>query len=409
MNNPWIYNAIADRLGGARFEQNLGYKFEQIKQAKRDFLAKNPHRKLLDFGVGEPLDVPPQEVIKTLQATCGLLEYNGYADNGADFFKESVQRYMQNLLDVALDKDEILPILGIKSGLTLLAGTLINPGDWIAYAIPGYGVFATQARYFGGETYTLPLTPERQFLPDLEAIPEEIKHKIKVLSLNYPNNPTGGVATTRFYEHVVEMALRYHWIVLQDAAYTALSFEKPLSILQIPQAKTCCIELHSMSKGFNMTVWRLGWLCGNKTLVKACGMYKNNCDSGQFLAIQKASCAGLDNADMWLPKLRQKYKERLEHLTHILEQNNFQCYAPSAGFFLYVASPKSVSRKADGSTISFANAQAFSQWLLNELGIVVVPWDDSGAYVRFSVTFGNTDEIAYFKGLQERLSPFIFK
>ena len=409
MNDPWIYDAIADRLGGARFEQNLGYKFEQIKQAKRDFLAKNPHRKLLDFGVGEPLDVPPQEIVKTLQKTCGLLEYNGYADNGADFFKESIQRYMQNTLDVALDKDEILPILGIKSGLTLLAGTLINPGDWIAYTTPGYGVFATQTRYFGGNTYALPLTPERQFLPDLEAIPEEIKRKIKVLSLNYPNNPTGSVATKAFYEHVVEMALRYHWIVLQDAAYTALSFEKPLSILQISQAKTCCIELHSLSKGFNMTGWRLGWLCGNKTLVKACGMYKNNCDSGQFLAIQKAACAGLDNADAWLPQLRQKYKKRLERLMNILAQNNFQCYTPSAGFFLYVASPKSVSKKAEGSTIHFETAQAFSQWMLNELGIVVVPWDDFGAYVRFSVTFGNADEIAYFSELQERLSPFIFK
>ena len=409
MNKPWIYDAIADRLGGARFEQNQGYKFEQIKQAKRDFLAKNPHVKLLDFGVGEPLDVPPQEVITTLQATCGLLEYNGYADNGADFFKESVQRYMQNILDVALDKEEILPILGIKSGLTLLAGTLINPGDWVAYTTPGYGVFATQARYFEGETYALPLTPERQFLPDLEAIPEEIKRKIKVLSLNYPNNPTGSIATRTFYKCVVEMALRYHWIVIQDAAYTALSFEKPLSILQIPQAKACCIELHSMSKGFNMTGWRLGWLCGNKTIVKACSMYKNNCDSGQFLAIQKASCAGLDNAGAWLPQLRKKYKDRLDRLSHILTQNNFQCYPTSAGFFLYVASPKSVIQKATGSILEFTTAQAFSSWLLNELGIVVVPWDDYGAYVRFSVTFGIADEIAYFSELQERLSPFIFK
>lgn len=408
MNDSWIYNAVADRLGGAQFEQHLGYKFERIKQAKRDFLATHPQIKLLDFGIGEPLDVPPDAVVQTLQATCGLSKYNGYADNGADFFKGSVQRYMQKTLGVALDKSEILPILGIKSGLTLLAGTLVNPGDWVAYTTPGYGVFATQTRYWGGNTYALPLTPEQQFLPDLEAIPEEIKRKIKILSLNYPNNPTGSIATTAFYERVVGMALHYHWIVLQDAAYTALSFERTLSILQIPRAKECCIELHSMSKGFNMTGWRLGWLCGNEVIIKACGAYKNNCDSGQFLAIQKAACAGLDDADTWLPQLRKRYQHRLEHLADILQKNNFHVYRPQAGFFLYAAVPQSVSLRSNGSTISFKNAEDFSQWLLNELGIVVVPWDDCGAYVRFSVTFKNADEISYFSELQSRLSLFAF-
>lgn len=409
MNEPWIYNAVADRLGGAQFEKNLGYKFERIKQTKRNFLAHHPQIKLLDFGIGEPLDIPPREVLETLQKTCGMLEYNGYADNGADFFKESVQHYMQKTLNVSLTKSEILPILGIKSGLTLLAGTLVNPGDWVAYTTPGYGVFATQTLYFGGKTYALPLIPERQFLPDLDTLPERIRQKIKVLSLNYPNNPTGSVATTAFYERVVEMALHYHWIVLQDAAYTTLSFGKPLSILQIPHAKECCIELHSMSKGFNMTGWRLGWLCGNDIILKACSVYKNNCDSGQFLAIQKAACAGLDNADAWLPQLRQKYQQRLEHLANILQKNNFQFYRPAAGSFLYVTAPKSVSSKTDGSTACFNTAEEFSQWLLNKLGIVVVPWDDCGAYVRFSVTFKNSDEVAYFSELQKRLAQFIFK
>lgn len=409
MNESWIYHAVADRLGGAQFEKNLGYKFERIKQSKCDFSTHHPQTKLLDFGIGEPLDIPSHEVLEALQKTCGLLEYNGYADNGADFFKESVQRYMREMLDVSLNKNEILPVLGIKSGLTLLAGTLINPGDWIAYTTPGYGVFATQTRYLGGETYALPLTLERQFLPDLEAIPEEIKRKIKTLSLNYPNNPTGSIATTEFYEYVVSMALRYHWIIIQDAAYTALSFEKPLSILQIPHAKECCVELHSMSKGFNMTGWRLGWLCGNEIILKACSAYKNNCDSGQFLAIQKAACAGLDNANAWLPQLRQKYQQRLKLLADILQKNNFQFYQPKAGFFLYVAAPKSVSSKVDGVTVHFQTAEAFSQWLLDKLGVVVVPWDDCGAYVRFSVTFKNSDEIAYFNELQERLSQFIYR
>ena len=408
MNESWVYYAVANRLGGAKFEQCLGYKFERIKQAKRDFLAKHPYVKLLDFGIGEPLDVPPHTVVQALKATCGQAEYNGYADNGADFFTESVQRYMQKTLNVELGKNEILPILGIKSGLTLLAGALINPGDWVAYTQPGYGVFATQTQYWGGNVYALTLTPERQFLPDLEAIPEPIKHKIKILSLNYPNNPTGSVATTAFYKHVVEMALRYHWIVVQDAAYTALSFEDPLSIFQIPHAKDCCIELHSMSKGFNMTGWRLGWLCGNEVIVKACSTYKNHCDSGQFLAIQKAACAGLDNAQAWLPQLRQKYQQRLIRLADILQKHHFKVYQPAAGFFLYVAAPLSVSSKTNGRAILFKTAEDFSQWFLDTLGISVVPWEANGPYVRFSVTFKTSDEETYFSELQNRLAKFSF-
>ena len=115
-----------------------------------------------------------------------------------------------------------------------------------------------------------------------------------------------------------------------------------------------------------------------------------------------------DNATTWLPQLQQNYKLRLEHLAHILKQNNFSCHTPSAGFFLYASTPQSVSQKPNGDTVYFKTAQEFSRWLLNKLGIVVVPWDDCGAYVRFSVTFGNTDEAAYFSELQKRLSQFIF-
>lgn len=408
MSESWLYDAVADRLGGKQFEQRLCYKFEQIKQAKRDFLVNNAQIELLDFGIGEPTDLPPEKVVQTLQRTCGLSAYNGYADNGADFFKESSQRYMRKIFNIALNEHEILPILGIKSGLTLLAGTLINSGDWVACTVPGYGVFATQTHYWCGEVYPLPLHCERHFLPDLEAIPEDIKHKIKILSLNYPNNPTGSSATLGFYERVIEMALQYHWIVVQDAAYASLDFRKPLSILQVPRAKECCVELHSMSKGFNMTGWRLGWLCGNAVIVKACSVYKNNCDSGQFLAIQKAACAGLDNAITWLPPLKAKYENRLERLASILEQNNFSCYFPAAGFFLYVRVPQSVFLKEEKCTIFFKTAQDFSQWLLQHLGIVVVPWDDCGAYIRFSVTFSEGNERMYFESLRERLSHFIF-
>ena len=406
----WIRQKIANRLGGALFDQEKAYKFAVIKQLKQAFIEKHPDVVLLDFGIGEPDGLPPMCAIKSLQESCALSTYNGYADNGASFFVQSVQNYLQNIFGISsITKAEILPVLGIKSGLSLLAGTLINPGDVVAYTVPGYGVFATQAKYFGGELYPLELKASNNFLPDLDAIPEKIRQNIKVVCINYPNNPTGAVATKEFFEKIVAFAKNYQWIILQDAAYSALSFEQPLSIFQVKGALDCCVELHSLSKGFNMTGWRIGWLCGNKTVLSACAQYKNNCDSGQFLAIQKAAATALDNAETWLPKLRQKYNNRLQHLRQILEKHHFKTYPSKAGFFLYTDAPKHVLDSSGNHLQSFDSAQTCAHWLLEQLGIVVVDWDDSGSYLRFSVTFKAEDDTAFLQGLDERLKKFILK
>jgi len=409
MSKEWIYDCISERLGGALFEKESGYKFEFIKQAKKVFLQNNPTIPLIDFGIGEPNDLAPQCAIDTLKTYCSDWQYGGYADNGADFFKASVCEYMQTLFNVnTLNSQNILPILGIKSGLCLLAGTLINPGDLVAYTTPGYGVFATQTKYFGGKLLSLKLSQGNNFLPNLNALNEATKESIKILVLNYPNNPTGAIAPRAFFEEVVQQALKYHWIVIQDAAYSALSFETPISILEIPRANECCVELHSMSKGFNMTGWRLGWLCGNEIIVKACAMYKNNCDSGQFLAIQKAASEALKSANTWLPHLRNKYQRRLNDLSAILKAFGFQPNVSKAGFFLYVNAPKKVISTKTGNCFEFPTAEACCHWLLNTLGIVVVPWDDCGAFLRFSVTFRTENEASFFVMLADRLKGYRF-
>lgn len=409
MNNSWIYSRISERLGGALFEKQSGYKFEAIKQAKKNFQQKQPDALLLDFGIGEPNDTAPLCAINELKACCGDWQYSGYADNGAEFFKASVCEYMQTLFNVNILKStSILPIIGIKSGLCLLAGTLINPGDLVAYTVPGYGVFATQTQYLGGKLLPLKLSQENNFLPNLDTIDEDTKQSIKVLVLNYPNNPTGAIASRAFFEDVVQQALKYHWIVIHDAAYSALSFEKPISILEIPRADECCVELHSMSKGFNMTGWRMGWLCGNEVVVKACAMYKNNCDSGQFLAIQKAASVALKSAQTWLPALRNKYESRLNRLVEVLKKFGFNAIVPKAGFFLYVNAPKKVIFTKTSDCFEFPTAEACCHWLLNKLGIVVVPWDDCGAFLRFSVTFRTPNEASFFETLAHRLKDYQF-
>jgi len=408
MNNiNWIYNRIANRLGGKHFESCSLYKFEAIKQLKQEFLSTNSNLPLLDLGIGEPDGLPPQCAIEALKTNCNLHEYNGYADNGSDFFKSAAIDYLQNIFNIhTLTTEDVLPIMGIKSGLCLLAGTLVNPGDLVACTVPGYSVFSTQSRYLGGEVYELPLKHENNFLPNFDEIPEDVKQRIKVISLNYPNNPTGAIATSYFYQKVVELALKYHWIIVNDAAYSALDFDRPKSILQISQAKQCCIELHSMSKSFNMSGWRLGWACGNKTLINACSFYKSNCDAGQYLAIQKAAVAALNHSNAWFPKLREKYQSRLKILSTILNKHNFIFFEPKAGFFLFV---KSKQKAISSSNVyTFKNACEFSQWLLKNLGIICIPWDEQGNYIRFSVTISTDDETKFFEDLDQRLSTYQF-
>ena len=207
--------------------------------------------------------------------------------------------------------------------------------------------------------------------------------------INYPNSPTGKVATAEFYAKVIDFAKRNEIVVVQDAAHIMLTFEgKPLSFLQVPGAKDVGVEVHSLSKGWNMIGWRIGWVCGNERLVSAFADVKDNCDSGQFIAIQRAAIAALDDPE--IPELtREKYGRRLEKLVDVLRRCGFECAMPGGSYFLYTPTPKGV---AGGPT--FDSAEAASQFLITEQSICTVPWDDAGAFLRFSVTYEAHDEAA---------------
>ena len=159
--------------------------------------------------------------------------------------------------------------------------------------VPGYPVAGTHTRYYGGEVHRLPLLAENDFLPDLDAIPADVRKRAKLLVLCYPNSPTGKVATRDFYQRVIDFAQRNEIVVVQDAAHIMLSYDgPPLSFLSVPGAKDVGVEVHSMSKGFHMIGWRLGWVCGHERIVQAFADVKDNSDSGQFMAIQKGGGRG---------------------------------------------------------------------------------------------------------------------
>jgi LL-diaminopimelate aminotransferase len=256
---------------------------------------------------------------------------------------------------------------------------------------PGYPVFGTHSKYYGGQAHQLPLLEGNGFLPDLEAVPSDVLRKAKVIVLNYPNNPTGAGATPEFFARVVAFAKANRLVVIHDAAYAALVFEgKPLSFLATPGAKEVGVELHSTSKSFNMTGWRCGFVAGNESLVRAYGDIKDNSDSGQFLAIQHAAAYCFDHPEI-TEKIAAKYSRRMSGLVAVLQKCGFNATKPKGSFFLYVKAPKA-AKAAAGKGLEFKNAEDVSQWLIAERLISTVPWDDAGAYLRFSVTFAARDQ-----------------
>jgi LL-diaminopimelate aminotransferase len=285
----------------------------------------------------------------------------------------------------------IVHSIGSKSALSILPACFINPGDVALMTTPGYPVFGTHAMYYGGEVYNLPLLESNRFLPDLDSIPADRLKRAKTLVLNYPNNPTGASATPEFFARAVEFARRHNLIIIHDAAYAALVFHgRPLSILATPGAMDVAVELHSMSKGFNMTGWRLGFVAGNPLIVKAYADVKDNTDSGQFLAIQEACAYALDHPEI-TRKIAEKYSRRMDGLVATLNRHGFAARKPWGSFFLYVKAPRAAVSPA-GVRVVFDNAEAFSQWMITDKLISTVPWDDAGTYVRFSVTFAATGE-----------------
>lgn len=394
---------FAARIGGTSFgTSDEIYKFEKIKRAKAAARAARPDVDILDFGVGEPDRMAPVVIRETLKRAVDDPANRGYADNGIPEFKEAAAQYMANFFDVT-DLDpvhEINHCIGAKPALAMLPLAFIDPGDVVITTVPGYPVLATHVKYLGGEVYPVPLERANGFLPDLSAIPVDIARRAKLFYVNYPNNPTGAAPTAAFYDALIAFAQANNILIVQDAAYATLIYDQPrLSLFNRPGGKDVAIEIHSMSKSYNMTGWRLGFVAGSAPIVKAFATIKDNVDSGQFKAIQLAACAGI--ADVGLAEtIRSHYQRRLQGMVEVLRAVGFDAQMPGGTFFLYVPAPTSAG------DVTFSTAEAASQFLIKEASVSTVPWDEAGAYLRFSATFeseSESDEARVLQTLQERL------
>jgi LL-diaminopimelate aminotransferase len=381
--DPWFQSLFAERIGGVHYgKSDAIYKFEKIKRAKRQALAEHPERKLLDFGIGENDDMADGSVRAAMKAEVDKVDNRGYADNGIANYKEAAAEFMKRQFGVTLDAvTEVCHCIGSKPAYAMLPACFINPGDVTLMTVPGYPVAGTWTKYLGGDVHRLPLLKENGFFPDLAGIPADIKKRAKLMVLNYPNSPTGAVATRDFYKRVVDFAHTNQIVVVQDAAHILLSYAgEPLSFLQVDGAKEVGVEVHSMSKGFNMIGWRLGFVCGHAKIVQAYADVKDNSDSGQFMATQHAGAAALRNAAIPVA-VKTKYERRLRKLVAALKSVGFQCEMPGGTYFLYTASPKAAGER------KFSNAEEASQYLIHEQSVCCVPWDDAGSFLRFSVTY----------------------
>ena len=415
MSESYIQNLFSERIGGVNYGKDTAiYKFEKIKRAKKAALDANPDAEIIDMGVGEPDEMAFPEVVTKLHEEAKKPENRGYSDNGGQALKIAAANFLKKECEVSdINPDtEVLHSIGSKAALSILPAAFINPNDYAIMTIPGYPVFGTHTKYYGGKVHNLALTAENNYLPNLNSIPDEVLKKAKVLVLNYPNNPTGASATKEFFSEVVDFAKRNNLIVIHDAAYIGLVYDgnQPLSFLATPGAKDVGIELHSTSKNFNMTGWRCGFVVGNQLLVKAYGDVKDNSDSGQFLAIQNASAYCYDHPEITI-SIATKYSRRMDKLVGVLQKSGFKVNKSGGSFFLYMSSAKAAV-KTDGKRIEFKNGEALSQWLIREKLISTVPWDDAEPAIRFSVTFAaenEADEDRVISEIESRLSNVKFE
>jgi LL-diaminopimelate aminotransferase len=365
-----------------RIEDLPPYLFAEIDKKKQEMRAKGVD--LIDLGVGDP-DIPtPKNIIDALHRAAEDPTNHRYPSyEGMPAFREAAADWYKERFDVSVDyKTEVVTLIGSKEGIAHAPLAFINPGDIVLVPDPGYPVYSVATSFAGGIPYLMPLFEKNKFLPDLDAIPENIGRKAKLMFINYPNNPTSAVAEKGFFREVVDFALKYGIIVCHDAAYTEVAFDgfNPPSFLEVDGAKEVGMEFHSLSKTFNMTGWRIGFAAGNQKAISGLGKVKTNIDSGVFQAVQIAGIEGLKTYPLGMAERKRIYEDRRNVFCRGLDEVGIKYYPPKATFYVWFEVPEGVSSKE------------FTSKLLTEAGIVVTPGVGFGkygeGYIRVSITIG---------------------
>jgi LL-diaminopimelate aminotransferase len=337
---------------------------------------------VISLGIGDP-DLPtPAAVVEELQREVARPETHRYPSNrGLDAFREAVAGFYGERFGVEIEPEtEVIPVLGGKEGVAHIALACLEPGDTCLSPEPGYPPYTSGPLFAGAELHYLALREELGFTPDLRGIPADLLDRANLLFLNYPNNPTGAVAPPSFFGDVVDFARRHDVIVVHDNSYSEIAFDgyRPPSFLEAEGAKDVGVEVFSLSKGWNMTGWRVGWVAGNSEVIESYRRLKTNLDSGMFDALQLAAVAALTAARDFPAEMSEIYRRRRDLMIDSLGAIGLPASPPRATPYIWVRVP-------DGYT-----SASFTELVLEEAAVVVSPGPSFGpsgeGYVRLSLT-----------------------
>jgi LL-diaminopimelate aminotransferase len=356
------------------------YLFLEIDKAKRK--ARSEGRDIIDLGVGDPDQPTPKHIIDALSKAALDPATHRYAlDQGMPVLRQAVAKWYKNRFDVKLDPDsETLPLIGSKEGIAHFPLAFLNEGDYSLVPDPCYPPYKGGTILAGGKPYLMPLLKENKFLPDLKKVPLGIRKRAKLIYINYPNNPTSATAEKDFYQSIIDFARKNKIIVISDLAYSEMSYDgyRPSSFLELEGAREVVIEFHSLSKTYNMTGWRVGWVSGNKELVAALAKVKSNVDSGIFSAIQLAAVTALEGPQDDIENMCRLYQERRDVLVSGLKSLGLEINPLRATFYAWISVPKTY------------DSMRFASLLLERANIVATPGVGFGkygeGYIRMALT-----------------------
>jgi len=356
------------------------YLFSNLNRRKKELLDRGVD--IIDLGIGDP-DLPTPDFIKE-QLVSELedqqnMRYSPF--NGCLAFREAVASFYKRVYDVDLDPEtEVLALIGSKEGIAHLVQAMADPEDLILIPDPSYPVYSMATYIAGCGLYRMPMPEDHGFRPIFDAIPKEVLRKTKLAILNYPGNPTGAVADLDFFEAAVSFFKTHGIWLAHDAAYQLVTFGgyRAPSILQVKGAKESVVEFGSLSKGFNMTGWRIGYLVGNAKIIRLLSTLKSNLDTSQFLPIQKAAARALNSDLSFLDERNAIYEKRADVLVEALRSVGIQVNKPKGSIFLWARVP-------DGET-----SAAFCEKVMAQTGVIMTPGNAFGpggeGYFRISLS-----------------------
>ncbi|PSG90785.1 pyridoxal phosphate-dependent aminotransferase [Aurantibacter aestuarii] len=369
---------VADRLQEVQ-EYYFSKKLKEVAQLKAE------GKPIINLGIGSP-DLPPNPLV--VQAMVYSLndekahQYQSYV--GLPKLREAIAQFYKKHFSVEVNPEtETLPLMGSKEGILHISMAFLNKGDQVLIPNPGYPTYASVSKLVEAEAVFYNLNLDNHWFPDLEALEKQDLSKVKLMWINYPNMPTGANATKDHLEKLVQFALKHNILLVNDNPYSFILNENKISLLSIERSKDCCLELNSLSKTFNLSGWRVGFVLGKASFVNAILRVKSNMDSGMFYGIQKGAIAALSAPTDWLEVLNEIYKKRRELVWQIANKLNCRYTKESSGLFVWAKLP-------EGKT-----SEAFTDDLLYNKSVFVTPGTIFGSqgegYIRFSLCANEAD------------------